>query len=40
MRPGGEGGRDEAREVDAGQEALEAIGRILDLEALPGFGKA
>lgn len=34
-----EGGGDEAREVDIGQEALEPTGRILDLEAFPGFGK-
>lgn len=36
----GEGGRDEAKEVDTGQEALEAGGRILDSDAFPGFGKA
>lgn len=29
MRPG----------MDTGQEASEATGRILDLEAFPGFGK-
>lgn len=35
----GEGGRAEAEEVDTGQKALEAIGRIRDLEAFSGLEK-
>lgn len=34
------GGADGARAVDMGQEASEATGRMLDLEAFPAFGKA
>lgn len=35
----GKGGRAGGQRVDTSQEALEPIGRILDLEAFPRFGK-